>query len=279
MKKQLTLLMVILYIFSCVIIPAGATTLDKAKEQQKNVKGELNQIASEKKALSNQIEQGKEDKENLDSQAQKAQNSLNKKAEEISDVKADIERITKEIEQIEKDYKAKTELFKTRMRIMYQNMNQSPFEVFVESKSLSEFFSRLEIISLVKENDTKLIQEIVTGRESTELQKQDKLRELEEKNQQLKTLTNKVADIKNTSKKVQSEIEASKSKLKDLEKKEDEMIALSKQLAKTITQLSSTQQSMREESCLGQPQGILEFHLHMDIEYILYIKSESFIQV
>ncbi|WP_024832285.1 murein hydrolase activator EnvC family protein [Ruminiclostridium josui] len=240
MKKQLTLLMVILYIFSCVIIPAGATTLDKAKEQQKNVKGELNQIASEKKALSNQIEQGKEDKENLDSQAQKAQNSLNKKAEEISDVKADIERITKEIEQIEKDYKAKTELFKTRMRIMYQNMNQSPFEVFVESKSLSEFFSRLEIISLVKENDTKLIQEIVTGRESTELQKQDKLRELEEKNQQLKTLTNKVADIKNTSKKVQSEIEASKSKLKDLEKKEDEMIALSKQLAKTITQLSST---------------------------------------
>ncbi|ACL77199.1 murein hydrolase activator EnvC family protein [Ruminiclostridium cellulolyticum] len=240
MKKRLTLLMVIFYIFSCVVIPASATTLDKAKEQQKNVKGELNQIAGEKKALSNQIEQGKEDKENLESQAQKAQNSLKKKSVEVSDVKADIERITKEIEQIDEDYKAKTELFKTRMRIMYQNMNQSPFEVFVESKSLSEFFTRLEIISLVKENDNKLIQEIITGRESTELQKQDKLRELQEKNQQLKTLTNKVSDIKNTSQKVQSEIEASKSKLKDLEKKEDEMIALSKELAKKITKLSST---------------------------------------
>lgn len=240
MKKRLTLLMVILYIFSCVVIPASASTLDKAKQQQKNVKGELSQIAGAKKALSNQIEQGKEDKENLDSQAQKTQSNLNKKSVEVSDVKSDIERITKEIEQIDKDYKAKTELFKTRMRIMYQNMNQSPFEVFVESKSLSEFFSRLEIISLVKENDSKLIQEIITGRESTELQKQDKLRELQEKNEQLKTLTNKVADIKSTSKKVESEIEASKSKLKDLEKKEDEMIALSKQLAKKITQLSST---------------------------------------
>ncbi len=240
MKKRLTLLMVILYIFSCVVIPASASTLDKAKQQQKNVKGELSQIAGAKKALSNQIEQGKEDKENLDSQAQKTQSNLNKKSVEVSDVKSDIERITKEIEQIDKDYKAKTELFKTRMRIMYQNMNQSPFEVFVESKSLSEFFSRLEIISLVKENDSKLIQEIITGRESTELQKQDKLRELQEKNEQLKTLTNKVADIKSTSQKVQSEIEASKSKLKDLEKKEDEMIALSKELAKKITQLSST---------------------------------------
>ncbi len=240
MKKRLTLLMVMLYIFSCVVIPASASNLDKAKQQQKNVKGELSQIAGQKKALSSQIEQGKENKENLDSQAQKVQGNVNKKSVEISDVKSDIKRITKEIEQIDKDYKAKTELFKTRMRIMYQNMNQSPFEVFVESKSLSEFFSRLEIISLVKENDSKLIQEIITGRESTELQKQDKLRELQEKNTQLKTLTNKVSDIKSSSKKVQSEIEASKSKLQDLEKKEDEMIALSKELAKKITQLSST---------------------------------------
>jgi murein DD-endopeptidase MepM/ murein hydrolase activator NlpD len=240
MKKRITLLMVIVYLLSCIIIPASASTLDKTKQQQKDVNGQLSQIAGEKEALTNQLEQSKEDKENLESQAEIAQGNVKEKSEEISDVKAEIEQITKEIEQIDKDYEEKTELFKTRMRIMYQNMNQSPFEVFVESKSLSEFFSKLELLTLVKENDTKLIQDIVTGRESTELQKQDKLSKLEEKKAQLEKLTDKVSDIKSTSAKVESEIENSKSKLKDLEKKEDEMIALSKALEKKIKQLSSS---------------------------------------
>lgn len=239
MKKRLTLLIVIVYVFSCIVIPASASTLDKTKQQQNDVKGQLSQIAGEKKALTDQLEQSAQDKEDLDSQSKKVQGNLSQKSQEVSEVKADIGRIAKEIEQIDKDYKEKTELFKTRMRIMYQNMNQSPFEVFVESKSLSEFFSRLELVTLVKENDDKLIQDIVTGRESTELQKQDKLRELQEKNEQLQRLTDKASDIKSTSEKVQSEIDSSKSKLKDLEKKEDDMIALSNELTKKIKQLSS----------------------------------------
>ncbi len=237
MKKKISLAMVVIYILSCVIIPASASTLDSTKKQQKEVKSKISQIAEEKKAIANEIKQKTADKEKLEADAKATQSSLQQKKKEISLVNTDIELIIKEIDAIEKDYEYKTELFKTRMRVMYQNMNQSPLEIFVESKNFSEFFSRLEFMSLVKENDEKLIQEISLGKENTEAKKQEKLNELDKKVTQLKNLDVKVSDITVSRSKIESDIEAEKERLKQAEKKEDEMIALSKQLENRITEL------------------------------------------
>lgn len=237
MKKKVSLALVAIYIFSSIILPVDASTLDNTKKQQQQVNSQINQIAKDKKAITEGIKQKTEDKQDLESQVQKEQGNANEKAKEVKSVTAEIDRIAKEINEIDQQYIKKNELFKTRMRIMYQNMNQSPLEVFVESKSFSEFYSRIQLMSMVKENDEKLIKEISLGKENTELQKQTKLLELDEKTAQLKTLNAKVSDIKTYRSKVQSDIEAEKQRLKDLEKKEDEMIALSKQLEKKITDL------------------------------------------
>ena len=237
MKKRLSLVMVAVYIFSCVIIPANASTLDSTKKQQQQVNSSISQIAKQKKAIEAEIKQKIVDKEKLEADREKTQSNLQRKAKEVSIVNADIELIIKEINAIDTDYEYKNELFKTRMRVMYQNMNKSPLELFVESKNFGEFFSRLELMSLVKENDEKLIQEIALGKENTELQKQTKLLELDVKSVQLEQLGAKVSNIKSSRAKVISDIESEKSKLKQTEKKEDEMIALSKQLEKQITQL------------------------------------------
>lgn len=237
MKKPLCLAMVAIYIFSCVIMPTNAATLAGTKKEQQQVNSEISRLAKEKKAIAEEIKKKTEAKVLLESQALKEQNNLKLKSKEISSVNAEIERISKEIKDIEQNYIDKNELFKTRMRVMYQNMNKSPLELFVESKNFSEFFSRLELMSLVRKNDEKLIQEISLGKENTELQKQTKLLELDEKASQLKKLNVKVSDIKTSRSKVESDIEAEKSRLKQAEKKEDEMIALSKKLEKKIAQL------------------------------------------
>ncbi len=238
MKRRLTIVLAAIFIFSCIILPANAAdSLENTQKQQKNVKSQISQIAGEKKAVNDQLKQSTEDKAYLDSLAKKEQGNLNEKSKEVTEVKAAIERITEEIDDIEQNYEDKTELFKTRMRIMYQNMSTSPLETFVESKNFSEFFSRMKLLSLVKENDEKLIREIALGKENTELQKQTKLLELDQKVTQLKNLNVKVSDIKTSRAKAESEIESSKSRLKELEKKEDEMIALSKQLEAQITKL------------------------------------------
>lgn len=240
MKRKFTIALVAIYIVSCIIMPANAATLDSYKSQQKNVKGQIDQIAGEKKSVSDDIKKSAEDKAYLDGLAKREQTNLANKSQEVSAVEADIDKISKEIDAIDEDYVKKNELFKTRMRVMYQNMNQSPLEVFIESKSINEFFSRLELISLVKKNDEKLIQEISMSKENTELQKRAKMIELDKKEEQLKNLNVKVNNIKTSRAKAESEIVESQSRLKDLEKKEDEMIALSDELAKKIAQMSSS---------------------------------------
>lgn len=237
MNKRLSIVLVTIFIFSCVILPTSAASLESTQKQQQNVKSQITQIAGEKAAVTDQLKQSTQDKAYLDSLAQKEQKNLNQKSDEVTTVKADIDRINKEIDDIEENYQEKTELFKTRMRVMYQNMNTSPLETFVESKSFSEFFSKMELLSLVRKNDEKLIREISMGKENTELQKQTKLLELDQKVTQLKKLNVKVSDIKTSRAKAESEIEASKSRLKELEKKEDEMIALSKQLESQIAKM------------------------------------------
>lgn len=237
MKKRLSLIMVVIYVFSCIILPANASTLDSTKKEQQKVRSQISRIAGEKKNIEADLKKKDANKEYLKSLANKEQSNLKQKAIEVASVEGDISRITKEIDDIEQNYIDKTELFKTRMRVMYQNINKSPLEIFVESKNFSEFFSRLELISLVKKNDEKLIREISLGKENTELQKQTKLLELEEKITQIEKLNGKVSDIKISRAKVESDIESQKSRLKELEKKEDEMIDLSKQLEKKISAL------------------------------------------
>lgn len=237
MKKTLSLAMMVIYIFTCIIMPVNASTLDSTKKQQQNVKSEISKIAGEKNAVKNEIDKKKDDKAYYEKLAKQELSKINDTSAEVTNVKADIEQISKEIDDIEQNYEDKTELFKTRMRVMYQNMNKSSLEVLVESKSLSELFSRLQMISLVKENDEKLIREISVVKENTELQKQTKLLELDEKLKKLESLNIKVDSIKTSRAKVESEIQAQTSRLKQLEKKEDEMIALSKQLEKKIADL------------------------------------------
>lgn len=238
MKRLSTIVLVVMYIFSCVIMPASAaSTIDKTKQQQQSVNNEIKKIAGEKKAANEQLKESTQEKEFYDAQTQKVQKSLNDKSKEVSSVQSDIEKISREIDDIQVNYEKKTELFKTRMRVMYQNMNQSSLELFVESKNLSEFFSRMELLSIVKKNDEKLIQDIALSKENTELQKQTKYQELETKEAELKKLNVKASDYKVSRAKAESEIEASKNKLKQAEKKEDELIELSRKLEKQLAQL------------------------------------------
>jgi len=241
MKKRLSLVMVAIYIFSCVIIPANAstldTTLDTIRKEQKKINSKISDVKKEKKAIEADLAQIAADKKKLESDEKKTQGTLKQKSKEISNVNADIKLIKEEIAAIDKDYEYKTELFKTRMRVMYQNMNKSPLESFVEAKSFGEFFSRLELMSLVKDNDEKLIDEIAFAKRNTEDKKQEKLLLLNEKTTQLEKLNGKVSDIKTSRAKADLESESRKLDLKKAEKALDDFIAQSLQNDKKIAAL------------------------------------------
>lgn len=237
MKKKLTLIMTVVYIFSCVIIPTSASTLDNAKREQQKIKDQIAQTKKEQEALANELKQNASDKENIESQVMQTQMNAKKKATEVSSIKTDIKLINQEIEALDKEYEYKLELFKTRMRVMYQNMNKSKLEIFIESKSLNEFFNRLKYISMVKENDEELINEMSVLKQNTEEKKQEKLKVLDEKKAQLKKLNAAVSDLNSSKAELENTIEAQEARNKYLEKSLDDFISQSEQLGKKIQAL------------------------------------------
>ncbi len=237
MKRRISLMMVAIYIFSCIIIPVNASSLDTIKKEQKNIKNKISDVKKEKKAIEADLAQIAAEKKQLESDEKKTQGTLKQKSKEISIVNTDIKLINKEIDAIDKDYEYKTELFKTRMRVLYQNMNKSPLESFVEAKSFSEFFSRIELLSLVRENDEKLINEISVAKRNTEDKKQEKLFLLDQKKTQLEKLNGKVSEIKTSRAQAEMDIEARKAELKKAEKSLDDFIAESNQLSKKVAAL------------------------------------------
>lgn len=237
MKKRISLLMVVVYIFSCIIMPVNASTEASIKKQQQQVNNELSKLQQEQKTLNSQLNQSKENKAYYDSVIKDGQKQVTTASSQAESVGADVDRIINEINELDQNYKDKTELFKTRMRVLYQNMSQSSLEVLIESKSFSEFLSRLELLALVKANDEKLIKEISMAKENTEVKKQEKLQKLNEKIAELEKLNSKLAKDKTSRAKVLTDLETQQESLKRAEKREDDLIAQSKKLEKDLIKL------------------------------------------
>ncbi len=246
MRKTISLVLAIAYVMVFALIPASAKTLEEAKQEQKNVSNQINQVASEKKNVQANIKENESNKKNLEAITKAEQQNITNKANEIKALNTEIDKIIQEIDEIEADYNKKDELFKKRMRVLYQNMNKSSLEVFVESKSISEFVSRLQIMKTVKENDEKLMKEIAFGKQTTEAKKQEKILVLTEKQNQLEKIETKVDNLKVSRAKVQSEIEAQTQRLKELEKTEDNLIKQSEVIDKLINQLAEKNKKYAE---------------------------------
>lgn len=237
MKRVISFITLTSFVLSCIILPAGAVSLDQAKKNKSSIKSEINKVKSEKKELQSNIQQSATDKKNLETKAKQEQQNLNSKSVEVKKLNSEIKKIVDEINNLDNKYENKNELFKKRMRVLYQNINKSPLEVFVESKSISEFYSRLQLLSAVKQNDEKLIKEILTLKDSTEMAKQDKVALLSDRQQQLDGISNKLGNLNVSRAKVESLINDQNARLKELEKKEDQLEQQSAVVDKLINQL------------------------------------------
>jgi peptidoglycan hydrolase CwlO-like protein len=204
MKKVISFITLTAFVLSCIILPAGAKTLDQAKRDKNSIKSQMNEVANQKKDIQNNIKQNKNNQQNLASQAKQTEQNLKSKSTEVNKLNTEIKGIVDEINKLDTNYEDKNELFKKRMRVLYQNINKSPLEVFVESKSISEFYSRLQLLSAVKQNDEKLIKEILTLKDSTELAKQEKVSMLSDRQQQLDGISNKLGNLNVSRAKVES---------------------------------------------------------------------------
>jgi len=236
-KKAVLLITIFTLVLSTVMIPVLGDTISDAQKQKKTVDSKINDISKQKKEQKNKLNSIKSEKEYLESQEKKKTEEYNSLMQQVDEMNKDIELIDQAIKESEEKYNQQMELFKVRLKVMYQNANVSVIESLSESESIVDFWNRLEIVSAVSKKDKELIESLKAAKADVEFKKQLAVEKRDSIKQSATESLNILNEIKATRSGLDKEISNISSQLKKLEQQEDELLRKANELANQIKSL------------------------------------------
>ncbi|MCX7841703.1 MAG: peptidoglycan DD-metalloendopeptidase family protein [Clostridia bacterium] len=229
----------VLFMVTCLLaVPASADQLTDAQKQKSTVD-------KQKAAIEKAKREEKKKKDAIEAEKKKVVGTLTQEQKEYQQVVGELKKIDEEIKSIEEcieeaeaNYRKQQELFKTRMRVMYENTDYTYFETLIQSRSLSEFFERIELVTLISKKDKEIVELMKAAKQDIEYKKAEKEKlqaqvqnKASQKQKVLATLQVSRADL-------DKEIKRINTKLNQLEAQEDE---LEKQSAELESQIKALQ--------------------------------------
>ncbi len=177
-------------------------------------------------------------------QALKTQMSLTE--EDIEATETVIVRLADEIETKEEEIVVaqeeldeKTEIFETRMRVMYENGNDiSYLDVILGSNSFGEMLSRMEIVSEVMESDKKVVSDFKEAKQKLEDAKAELEQDKADQEEYKSTLESKYDALVGQKQEVQKLTDKLESDRDQAQKEEDELEAEQERISDEIAEIS-----------------------------------------
>jgi murein DD-endopeptidase MepM/ murein hydrolase activator NlpD len=236
--RKFALTLALIFAFTALPISAYAATVDSLQKEKSSVDSRISKITSDKKAV-------QAAKKKLESQQQQIATQQASESKAYNDIVSNIEILENNLKEIEtalaeaeEHYRQQDELFKTRIKVMYQNTNMTLLDTIAQSKSIMDFMERIHYIAVIARSDRELIEDLNLAKQDVEYKKQlqaEAKKDLEDqatvKKERLTQLTASRADV-------EQELQRSTKQLAQLEKEEDSLIAKSKELNSTIKGLS-----------------------------------------
>ncbi len=142
----------------------------------KDLKGKISSLDSQKAeiqkeidALEGEIGSNLKKMEALKDRMELTKQDINATETVIVRLSDEIETKKEEIVVAQEELDEKTEIFETRMRVMYENGNDiSYLDVILGSNSFGEMLSRLEIVSEIMEGDKKVVSDYKEAKQTLE---------------------------------------------------------------------------------------------------------------
>lgn len=219
-------------------LPVMADQLNDAKKKKQTIDSKINSLTQQKQTVTKQKTQVAQKSKDLQTTQKVEDKKYKQLQDEINDVIDEIKDIDGAIDEAEENYSHQQELFKSRLRVMYENSSNSSYlEALLESKSITDFFSRLELISMISKSDKQLVESLAVAKQDVEYKR--KLKE-EEKRGKLAQADNKkkaIEDIKASRASLEDKLKELNTTLKKLDEQEDALIAQSQEVEKQIKSL------------------------------------------
>lgn len=171
-NKIITLLLSIILLLSC-LMSAVVMADERADLEQQNQ--EAQQKAEEAKEKADEAKESKvtyeAKKQELDQKMIGAAARVKELDDQIDVLQIQITDKEEEIRHLTEDEAKNRELFKLRMRALYEENTASYLDVLLSSSSLSDLFYRMDVVEQVAEFDQKVIADIVNRKAQVEAAK------------------------------------------------------------------------------------------------------------
>lgn len=152
--------------------PAQATSLSQLQKQQKQLKDQQKQIAADIAKLKNDKAQQVAYKSQLDAQIKNTQAQIDNLSAQISALDGDIRDKEAKIASQQVSINTNYQKLKERLRALYLTGEASNLEIILNAKNIMDLADKTEILQVITEHDTNLINTLKSEMQSVQAQKQ-----------------------------------------------------------------------------------------------------------
>jgi len=240
--RRLALITLLAALLVTSVVPVSAAIdLKTAQSQKSSIDSRISKLQAEKKKTLEEKAKLEREKKQVIEQQEAESKAYNELLEQISEAEENLRLNMIALEEAEKEYNRQRELFKKRLKVMYQNSTVSTLETLLESKSLVDFYERVQYMAIISRNDSELIGDLNAARLDVEYKRQ-KLKEAKAVLEQMAAeKEQRIISLKASRSAIEAEIEKSNAELTQLEKDIDKQIEESKKLNSIIKQLQQSQ--------------------------------------
>ncbi|NLC67494.1 MAG: peptidoglycan DD-metalloendopeptidase family protein [Clostridiaceae bacterium] len=237
-KKAIALLLCVIFLLAF-NYSAVADELSEAKEEKEKIESQLSDITQQKKQEISETQKLEQEKKNLLDEENKESQEYNELMNEIAELNQILEDLDKSIEEAEKNYQHQVELFQARLRAMYVNSNETVLDILLQSKNITEFLERLELISLISNRDKQITQDLLLAKQEVEYKRQLKETEKIETQKMAQEKKDRLDSLIASRSELERQIQENKNRIATLEKREKELLEKSNELTSLIQALST----------------------------------------
>lgn len=238
MKKLMLYCLIFILALVCVV-PASADQLSDYNSKKSTVSKKLDSVTKQQAEVKKQIQQKSVEKENLLSAQQKKTSEYQKLQAEKKALDELLLSIDMQLTESEQRYRKQEELLKIRLKVMYENSNISYIQTLIQSKSIIDFYERLQLISIISKSDREMVKSLSEAKKDVEYKKQIKERQKLETESKARDKAKAISQINISRADVEGDLQEYKLKLDQLEKQEDELIKQSEAINREIKNLMS----------------------------------------
>ncbi|MDP4092841.1 MAG: peptidoglycan DD-metalloendopeptidase family protein [Bacillota bacterium] len=237
MKRTITSFLTVIFLFVWTL-PVLADQLSEAQRKQQNIQDSLNNISRQKQQVKKNQDQLNQDKKKIISQQNQQDSEYQKIKGQLDSVNKELDELESSVTDAQANYDSQVELFKNRLRVMYENSSGNSYlNTLLQSKSIVDFFSRLELVSMISKSDKEMVNQLQIAKQDIQYKQKMKEQVLADTKDQASDKKAQINNLSNSKASLDAELKKKQDQLAKLDAQEDAFAEQSKEVERQIKAL------------------------------------------